>query len=86
MGKEILLLTTEEIADLLGVNPNSILRWADSGKLKCVFVEGGNKKFSIEHLAEFAITYNISMKFLDTLKLDKIVRNENEIRLRTATR
>ena len=64
MKKETLFYTTIEIAELLGVSASSIQRWADSGKLKCTSTEGGHRKFSVDQLKEFAMTYNISMKFL----------------------
>ncbi|MFA6467855.1 MAG: helix-turn-helix domain-containing protein [Bacteroidota bacterium] len=69
--------TTQEIAELLGVSPSSIQRWADSGKLKCHVTEGGHRKFSRTHLSDFATTYNISMKFLDTTQLRSSFREEN---------
>jgi len=64
MKKETVFYTTMEIAEFLGVSASSIQRWADSGKLKCTSTEGGHRKFSVDHLKEFAMTYNISMKFL----------------------
>jgi excisionase family DNA binding protein len=73
---ENIFYTTQEIAELLGVSPSSIQRWADSGKLQCTHSEGGHRKFSMEHLTEFAMTYNISMKFLDTMKRNSKVREE----------
>lgn len=76
MEKEILYYSTQEIADHLGVSPSSIQRWADSGKLKCATSDGGHRKFSIDHLTEFAMTYNISMKFLETMKI-RSSREEN---------
>jgi len=78
--------TTQEIAEFLGVSPSSIQRWADSGKLKCLTTEGGYRKFSRTHLSDFATTYNISMKFLDTMNLQSTFQEENNYRPIAATR
>lgn len=78
MDNETFFYTTQEIAEFLGVSTSSILRWVDSGKLKCSQCEEGHKKFSAEQLTEFAITYNISMKFLDTMKLRSSMRDEKK--------
>lgn len=79
MDKKIIYYTTQEVAEFLGVSPSSIQRWVDSGKLKCTQSDEGYKKFNTDHLTEFAITYNISMKFLDTMKLRSSVRDEKKI-------
>lgn len=86
MEKEISLYTSQEIAELLGVSASSILRWADSGKLKCFQSEGGHRKFSVDHLAEFAMTYNISMKFLDSMKRRAHGREEQPVNAISAAR
>ena len=39
------LLTTREVAKLLGVGTTSIKRWADSGLLRCVKTPGGHRRF-----------------------------------------
>lgn len=85
MDKEI-FYSAQEIADLLGVSASSILRWADSGKLKCLQTENGSRQFCADHLAEFAMTYNISMKFLDTMKLKAIGREEKKYKMVSAAR
>ncbi len=59
----------QEVAKMLGVSPLSIQRWVDSGKLKSNSSIIGEIEFSIEHLKEFALKYNISMGFLDTVRL-----------------
>jgi excisionase family DNA binding protein len=64
-GATLKFFTVEEIAESLGVNVSSVQRWVDSGKLQCSY-EGDAKKFSVEHLSEFALRFNISMKFLDS--------------------
>lgn len=39
------LLTTREVAKILGVGTTSIKRWADSGLLRCVKTPGGHRRF-----------------------------------------
>lgn len=39
------LLTTREVAKLLGVGTTSVKRWADSGLLSCVKTPGGHRRF-----------------------------------------
>lgn len=43
MGKD--LLTTREVAELLGVGTTSIKRWADEGRLDFVLTPGGHRRF-----------------------------------------
>lgn len=77
MEKENFYFTMQEIAEQLGVSPSSVMRWVDSGKLKCAISDGDHKFFSIEHLSEFAMTYNISMKFLESKKITMAVRHQH---------
>lgn len=46
------LLTTREVAELLGVGPTSVKRWADTGLLRCVKTPGGHRRFPREALQE----------------------------------
>ena len=39
------LLTSTEVAELLGVGASSVKRWADSGRLPCVRTLGGHRRF-----------------------------------------
>jgi hypothetical protein len=64
MNRANIFYKPDEIAELLGVSVSSILLWLDSVKLKCKSDGQGLPLFSIDHLKEFAVTYNISMKFL----------------------
>lgn len=79
MEKENFYFTIQEIADQLGVSPSSIMRWVDSGKLKCAMSDGEQKIFSVDHLTEFAMTYNISMKFLDTM--NRSMQKQNTVKI-----
>lgn len=39
------LLTSTQVAELLGVGASSVKRWADSGRLTCVRTPGGHRRF-----------------------------------------
>jgi excisionase family DNA binding protein len=45
---------SEEAARILGVNVSSIKRWTNENKLGCLKTAGGHRKFSFNHLTEFA--------------------------------
>lgn len=47
------LLTTREVARLLGVGTTSIKRWADSEILRCVKTPGGHRRFPRDAVEEF---------------------------------
>ena len=49
------ILTTSEVARLLGVSPNTVTRWAREGRLPCRLTLGGHHRFErqvIEHIRE----------------------------------
>lgn len=46
-------LTSQEAADLLGVNQSSVKRWADQGKLRCLRTPGGHRRFSLQDVESF---------------------------------
>lgn len=85
MYQEVKYYTADGIADALGVNTESVHRWVDSGKLKYSLIEDGVKKFSISNLSEFAVKYNISMKFIDSVH-NRLVRTTKRSFVTTATK
>jgi excisionase family DNA binding protein len=49
------VLTTSEVARLLGVSPNTVTRWAREGRLPCRLTLGGHHRFErpvIEQIRE----------------------------------
>src|SRR5690349_6270255 len=46
-------LTTNEAADLAGVGPSTVKRWADLGLLPCVRTAGGHRRFERFALERF---------------------------------
>lgn len=47
------LLTTREVARLIGVGPTSVKRWADAGLLPCVKTAGGHRRFLRDQVDRF---------------------------------
>lgn len=47
------LLSSKQVAKMLGVNESSVKRWADSNYLKCIKTPGGHRKFNIVDVNEF---------------------------------
>jgi excisionase family DNA binding protein len=43
------LMTPAEVAKLFGIAPNTLVRWANQGKLSCIRTIGGHRRF---HTAE----------------------------------
>jgi hypothetical protein len=76
MSQEMNYFTAEEIAKSLGVNAASVHRWIDSGKLQYSIIEDEIKKISSNNLSEFAMKYNISLKFLDSIN-HRFIRTDN---------
>jgi excisionase family DNA binding protein len=46
------LLTTAEVAALLGVDPKTVARWAKNGKLRCIKTLGGHRRYFAEDFAK----------------------------------
>ncbi|MGE0791050.1 MAG: helix-turn-helix domain-containing protein [Sandaracinaceae bacterium] len=47
------LLTSTEVASLLGASPTSVKRWADEGLLRCVKTAGKHRRFAQEEVLRF---------------------------------
>lgn len=47
------LLTSTQVAQMLGVAPASVKRWTDAGLLRCVRTSGGHRRFTKEDVEEF---------------------------------
>jgi excisionase family DNA binding protein len=59
-----LLLSTSDAANLLGLHPSSVKRWADQGKLESERTSGGHRRFRLERLVQGARELGVST-FLD---------------------
>lgn len=56
------ILSSKQVADILGVNESSVKRWADSGMLSCYKTPGGHRKFKKEDLLLFSSKYSYELK------------------------
>ena len=50
MIEEDELLTPGDVAKLFKVNPKTVTRWADSGKLVWIKTPGGHKRFRLSYI------------------------------------
>lgn len=64
------LISSLDVAKILGVNVATVKRWTDSGKLDCVKTAGGHRKFLLRHLAAFAMEHEKYSQRLSLLPLD----------------
>ncbi|MCG6926911.1 MAG: helix-turn-helix domain-containing protein [Acidobacteria bacterium] len=46
------LLRRSEVADMLGVTPNTVSRWAREGRLPSVATLGGHRRYEVEVVEE----------------------------------
>lgn len=44
---------TGKACEILGVHPNTLRRWADTGQLPSIRLPGGDRRFLISDLEEF---------------------------------
>jgi excisionase family DNA binding protein len=51
--------STADIARLLSVDPSTVKRWADSGRLQCYKTVGGHRRFSLSQVKEFITSYHL---------------------------
>ncbi|MCF7823364.1 MAG: cobalamin-dependent protein [Candidatus Marinimicrobia bacterium] len=64
------MISSIDVAKILGVNVATIKRWTDSGKLDCVKTAGGHRKFLLRHLAAFAMEHEKYSQRLSLLPID----------------
>jgi len=56
------ILSSKQVAEILGVNESSVKRWADSGMLSCYKTPGGHRKFKKDDLLLFSSKYSFELK------------------------
>ncbi len=59
------LLTPREAADLLGVTPHTLARWARSGLIPSLRLPGGNRRYPRSGLMAALVAHDASSKRLD---------------------
>lgn len=47
------LLTPRQVAEILGVHPQTVARWAREGHLKCVLTPGRHRRFQQSDVDDF---------------------------------
>ena len=45
------VLSTRQVATLLGVGEATVKRWADAGEIECFRTPGGHRKFPIDYVS-----------------------------------
>ncbi|HQB42138.1 MAG TPA: helix-turn-helix domain-containing protein, partial [Polyangiaceae bacterium] len=45
------LMSTGDVAEVLGVSEATVKRWADAGTLSCIRTPGGHRKFRLRDIA-----------------------------------
>jgi len=75
-AKNTTLLSSPEVARILGVNVATVKRWTDAGKLKCVKTAGGHRKFSMKQLAAFAKTHEKYAQRLSLVPLENAAERQ----------
>lgn len=47
------LLSTSEVAHLLGIDESTVKRWSDSGDLECIRTKGRHRRFAVSAILQF---------------------------------
>ncbi len=64
-------LSSNDVAEILGVNISTLKRWTDNKTIQCTKTAGGHRKFTMKHIREFYKTNKKSSKNLG-LGLEKL--------------
>ena len=64
-------LSSNDVAEILGVNISTLKRWTDNKTIQCTKTPGGHRKFTMKHVREFYKTNKKSTKNLG-LGLEKL--------------
>lgn len=74
------ILSSKQVAEILGVNESSVKRWADNGMLTCSKTPGGHRKFLKKDILFFGTkySYNVNTALLN-ISAEKEIRNYPDI-------
>ena len=61
MSESQVLMTPAEVAALFRVDPKTVTRWADAGKLTAVRTLGGHRRYRQDEVQNLLITSSISL-------------------------
>jgi len=46
-------LSSNDVAEILGINISTLKRWTDSGVIECAKTVGGHRKFTMQHIRDY---------------------------------
>ena len=58
-------LTSNDVAEILGVNISTLKRWTDNGTISCTKTAGGHRKFTMQHVRDYYKKIKMQIKALD---------------------
>ena len=61
MSDSQVLMTPAEVAALFRVDPKTVTRWADAGKLTAVRTLGGHRRYSQDEVQNLLVASSISL-------------------------
>jgi len=61
LSESQVLMTPAEVAALFRVDPKTVTRWADAGKLTAVRTLGGHRRYRQDEVQNLLITSSISL-------------------------
>ncbi len=77
------IISTKEVAEVLGVSEATVKRWADAGTLKCFRTVGGHRKFRLRDVREFLGGQMIARESLDVLHASADPPTHEQVEART---
>src|SRR5512145_2779108 len=75
------LLTSAQVARLLGVTPATVKRWADAGLVPCARTVGAHRRFRPEEIARFARTRGGAVEGPAELWADRLLEEREPVAL-----
>ncbi len=55
-------LSSNDVAEILGINISTLKRWTDSGVIECSRTAGGHRKFTMQHVRDYYKNQNVARK------------------------
>ena len=46
-------LSSNDVAEILGINISTLKRWTDNGTIGCSKTAGGHRKFTMQHVRDY---------------------------------
>ena len=82
------LLTSHQVGDLLQVNPSSVKKWVDSGRIAAFRTPGGHRRIRVADLVEFLNRHSMPIpRLLESVsKRRMLIVDDDAIHLRALAR